>query len=57
MFGDGHEVGRAITTLIVLCACAGSFDYLGNLTIQQIIIAGAGLGLMVPEKAGKEKNA
>jgi len=57
MFGDGHAVGRAITTLIILCAGAGSFDYLDNLTVQQIIVAGAGLGLLVPEKADKEKNA
>jgi hypothetical protein len=50
LFGDWHAVGRALTTLILLCAGAGGLAYLQTLSIEQIIIAGFGLGLVVPDK-------
>lgn len=49
IFGDGHAVGRALTTLGAMCAGAGGLDYLTPLTLSQIIIAGAGIGLLVPQ--------
>jgi len=56
MFSDSHAIGRALTTSIVLCAGAGTFEYLDNLTCQQIITAGIGLGLTGPEKTGRKTN-
>lgn len=51
MFGDSHAVGRALTTLAAMCAGAGGLSYLDTLTTQQIVIAGLGIGLLVPENA------
>lgn len=51
MFGDSHAVGRALTTLTAMCAGAGGLDYLDTLTTQQIVVAGLGIGLLVPENA------
>lgn len=49
-FGDWHAIGRAVTTLGLLIAGAGGLDYLSAMTQQQIIVAGLGLGVIVPER-------
>lgn len=54
-FGDPHATGRAITTLGLLIAGAGGLDYLSALTQHQLIIAGFGLGLIVPERVKNGK--
>lgn len=57
LFGDWHAVGRAVTTLILLCAGAGGLSYLQTLSFDQIVVAGFGLGLIVPDKAnGKQAS-
>lgn len=57
MFGDAHATGRAITTFAAMCAGAGGLSYLDGLTMSQIIIAGAGIGLLVPQTVeNKGKN-
>jgi hypothetical protein len=53
MFGDFHAVGRAVTTLLAMCVGAGSLSYLDGMTTTQILIAGAGIGLLVPENANR----
>jgi hypothetical protein len=53
MLGDMHAVGRAVTTLIAMCVGAGSLSYLDGMTTTQILIAGAGIGLLVPENVNK----
>lgn len=55
MFGDMHAFGRAITTFVAMCAGAGGLSYLDSLTITQIIIAGAGIGLLVPQTVDQKK--
>lgn len=49
MFGDAHATGRALTTFAAMCAGAGGLSYLDALTTNQIIIAGCGIGLLVPQ--------
>lgn len=56
MFGDWHAVGRALTTLAAMCAGAGGLSYLDGLTMSQIIIAGAGIGILVPQTVDKNKK-
>ncbi len=57
MFGDAHATGRAITTFAAMCAGAGGLSYLDGLTMSQIIIAGAGIGLLVPQTVeNRRKN-
>lgn len=58
MFGDAHATGRAITTFAAMCAGAGGLSYLDGLTMSQVVIAGAGIGLLVPQAVdkGKKKN-
>lgn len=56
MFGDAHATGRAITTFAAMCAGAGGLSYLDGLTISQIAIAGAGIGLLVPQSVDKNKK-
>lgn len=55
-FGDWHAFGRAITTLLLLCMGAGGLEYLDAMTDMQILIAGAGLGFTVPERAEPKKD-
>lgn len=57
MFGDAHATGRAITTFAAMCAGAGGLSYLDGLTMSQIAIAGAGIGLLVPQTVDKNKGA
>ena len=54
-FGDKHALGRAVTTLGVLLAAAGSLDYLSSMTVNQLLVAGAGIGFMVPNNVEAEK--
>ena len=56
MFGDFHAVGRAITTLLAMCVGAGGLSYLDVMTTTQILIAGAGIGLLVPENVKNKIN-
>ena len=56
MFGDAHATGRAITTFAAMCAGAGGLSYLDSLTVSQIIIAGAGIGLLVPQNLEQRKG-
>lgn len=49
IFGDPHAIGRALTTLMAMCAGAGGLSYLDSLTASQILIAGASIGLLVPQ--------
>lgn len=56
ILGDGHATGRALTTLGAMCAGAGGLDYLTPLTLSQIIIAGAGIGLLVPQTVENKKE-
>jgi hypothetical protein len=55
-FGDMHAFGRAITTLLLMCMGAGGLEYLEAMTDMQILIAGAGIGFTVPEKAELRKD-
>lgn len=52
--GDSKAIGRAFTTLFALVFTAGGFDYLDHLTLSQIVGAGIGLGLLVPETVDKK---
>lgn len=49
IFGDPHAIGRALTTLTAMCVGAGGLSYLDSLTASQILIAGASIGLLVPQ--------
>jgi hypothetical protein len=44
-------MARAFIALLSLWAAAGGFDYLANLTDQEIIGAAIGLGMLVPQRA------
>lgn len=56
MFGDAHATGRALTTFAALCAGAGGLSYLDALTANQIIIAGCGIGLLVPQTVDQKNK-
>lgn len=56
IFGDPHAIGRALTTLAAMCAGAGGLSYLDSLTASQILIAGAGIGLLVPQTVDQKKE-
>lgn len=56
MFGNPHAIGRALTTLIALCVGAGGLDYLEPLSLNQIFLAGAGIGLLVPQTVENRKK-
>lgn len=56
MFGDAHATGRALTTFAALCAGAGGLSYLDSLTANQIIIAGCGIGLLVPQTVDQKNK-
>lgn len=56
IFGDWHAIGRALTTLAAMCAGAGGLDYLDTLSLNQIIIAGAGIGLLVPQTVENKRK-
>lgn len=56
MFGDERATMRAITTFIAMCVGAGGLSYLDTLSINQIIIAGAGIGLLVPQTVEQNKE-
>lgn len=56
MFGDPHATGRAITTFIAMCVGAGGLSYLDGLTMNQIVIAGAGIGLLVPQNVEQREG-
>ena len=49
--GDKRAMARAFIALLSLWAAAGGFDYLANLTDQEIIGAAIGLGMLVPQRA------
>ena len=49
--GDKRAIARALVALLSLWAAAGGFDYLANLTDQEIIGAAIGLGMLVPQRA------
>ena len=55
MFGDERATMRVITTFVAMCVGAGGLSYLDTLTINQIIIAGAGIGLLVPQTLEQSK--
>lgn len=55
MFGDERATMKAITTFIALCVGTGGLSYLDTLTMNQIIIAGAGIGLLVPQTVEQNK--
>lgn len=55
MFGDAHATGRAITTFAAMCAGAGGLSYLDSLTTSQILIAGVGIGLLVPQNVDHKR--
>ena len=57
MFGDERATMRAITTFVAMCVGAGGLSYLDTLTINQIIIAGAGIGLLVPQTVEQNKTS
>lgn len=57
ILADRKAAGRAITTLLALCAGAGGLSYLDNLSMSQIIIAGIGIGLIVPERVEEGSHA
>lgn len=57
MFGDWHAFGRAFTTLLAMCAGAGGLDYLDTMTTQQIVVAGLGIGILVPQTVRSKLNA
>ena len=42
--------GRAIVTLFTMCLAAGGLDYLESLRGIHILIAGAGIGYLVPQQ-------
>lgn len=56
MLGDGHAIGRALTTLVVMLAGASGMDFLDALTFKQIALAGIGIGLIVPDTVEKNKG-
>jgi len=54
IFGDPHAIGRALTTLTAMCVGAGGLSYLDSLTASQILIAGASIGLLVPQTVAQK---
>ena len=57
LVGDKHAVGRALTTLIILCGVTDGLDYLESMSTFHIILAGAGIGLMVPAAVDSKKQS
>lgn len=55
MFGDKKEVIKIALVFISLCIGTLSLNYLEAMNAIQIIVAGASMGFLVPQKI-KEKN-
>ena len=49
-FADGKAIARALTTLGIACAAIGGFQYFEVMTPGQVIVAGIGVGIMIPER-------
>jgi hypothetical protein len=45
------EIGKALVTLFTMCMAAGGLDYLESLRGIHILIAGAGIGYLVPKNS------
>lgn len=56
MFGNPQATMKAVLKLIAMCAGAGGLSYLDTLTMNQIMIAGAGIGLLVPQSMEGSKK-
>lgn len=56
LVGDKHAVGRALTTLIILCVVTDGKNYLELMPIEDILFAGAGIGLLVPAAVESKKK-
>lgn len=54
LFGDHKAVVKAFSTLFMLWAGAGGLSYLDTLTGFNILLAGAGIGYLVPQTAEKK---
>lgn len=55
MFCNKKAAMTAVLTFVAMCVGAGGLSYLDTLTINQIIIAGAGIGLLVPQTVEQNK--
>lgn len=53
--GDRYEVGMALTKLAVGCWVAGTMDYLGPMTLNDLVTAGILLGMAIPNKVDNER--
>lgn len=53
LFGDTKALIRALLVFISMCAGTISLSYLENLDTIQTIVAGVGIGLLVPSNVDK----
>ena len=49
-------ISPQLTTFVAMCVGAGGLSYLDTLSINQIIIAGAGIGLLVPQTVEQKRE-
>lgn len=54
LFGDKKAIVKAYSTLFMLWAGAGGLSYLDTLTGFNILLAGAGIGYLVPQTLEKK---
>lgn len=56
LFGDSKALIRALLVFISMCAGTISLSYLDNLDTIQTIVAGVGIGLLVPSNVDKRST-
>lgn len=56
LFGDKKETLKVLLVFISTAVGTVGLDYLSNLDTFQIVIAGGGLGLLIPQKVAEKES-
>lgn len=56
LFGDKKETLKVLLVFISTVAGTIGLDYLSNLSTFQILLAGGGLGLLIPQKVDEKES-
>jgi len=56
LFGNKKETLKVLLVFISTAVGTIGLDYLSNLSIFQIILAGGGLGLLIPQKVSEKES-